>query len=362
MFDFQEVIDKNDMITITHDEIYKEGWYIGSALMGQNFKKLPQNKYFYKQDTIWAKVIDLKEINPYWEIHNKTMNFLFVNQNLDTSLNLLSNILEVLKEDLGNSRLQFVYITKDKEIQEWLHNTGQNYVEKEVPFSIENNRVGNYFKIFVYDGINRKFYPIVDCTRFYLYEKEYFDININKYYTEMAKFFISKTYIPFKFKVYFELFNTPRKIETILESQDEIKLISLLDCLLYMSDRACPISAEYSGHITKKVLKKFIFYALINDKNPEIIFDKLNSDYVTFLKKELGNYKNRFPKLIYRYDLQILEDRYGISKDTYEYLIGQYKSNKYGDLNKIRYFTDIPFIQDVSEFLDFPQIVRKIGK
>ena len=214
---FQEIIDKNNVITITHNEIYKEGWFIGSALMGQDFKNLSQNKYFYKQDTAWTKVIDLKKISPYWEIHNKTLNFLFVDQHLDTSLNLLNDIL-------------------------WLDNNRQSYAEKKIPFSIENNRVGSYFKVFVYDDVNKKFYPFVDCTRFHLYGKEYFDININQFYMEMVKYLISKTYIPFKFKIYFEIFKIQKKVDEVLETQDETKFISLLDCLLYMSDRECPIT------------------------------------------------------------------------------------------------------------------------
>ena len=359
---FQEIIDKNNVITITHNEIYKEGWFIGSALMGQDFKNLSQNKYVYKQDTVWTKVIDLKKISPYWEIHIKTVKFLFVDQHLDTSLNLLNDILKVLKEESGNSKLQFIYITEDEDIKKWLDNNRQSYAEKKIPLSIENNRVGSYFKVFVYDDVNKKFYPFVDCTRFHLYGKEYFDININQFYMEMVKYLISKTYIPFKFKIYFEIFKIQKKVDEVLETQDETKFISLLDCLLYMSDRECPITSDYSGHITKKILKKFIFYALINGKNPEMVFDKLNPEYVIFLKKELGNYKKKFLNLIDKYDLETLEDRYGISRDIYEYLTGKYKPVKYDERERIRYFTDIPFIQENVEYLDFEQLVRKIGK
>ena len=134
---FQEIIDKNNVITITHNEIYKEGWFIGSALMGQDFKNLSQNKYFYKQDTVWTKVIDLKKISPYWEIHNKTLNFLFVDQHLDTSLNLLNDILKVLKEESGNSKLQFIYITEDEDIKNGWTITDKVMQKRKFPFLLK---------------------------------------------------------------------------------------------------------------------------------------------------------------------------------------------------------------------------------
>jgi hypothetical protein len=43
-------------------------------------------------------------------------------------------------------------------------------------------------------------------------------------------------------------------------------------------------------------------------------------------------------------------------------LTGKYKPVKYDERERIRYFTDIPFIQENVEYLDFEQLVRKIGK
>ena len=107
-------------------------------------------------------------------------------------------------------------------------------ITKEIPFFIENSKVGNYLKIFVKNG--GQFIPIIDCTEFEIESKKYFEVNINKFYLKLLDYFFhGKT--PEKFKSFESNFNfnVENSFSEFIDSQENIRVVSLFDCLIQLS-------------------------------------------------------------------------------------------------------------------------------
>lgn len=358
---FSKIIKKYDIVTLKDNGFLRDDWFIGSALMAHDYKNLKEGIYFYSQETIWTRILELEYINPYWEIYNQTYNFLLVNKQDLLAMNFLTNLLREI-EVISSKTLEFVIITSNEHLIRNLIDRDYYIVTKEIPFLIENLKVGNYFKIFVKNG--GQFIPIIDCTEFKIQSKKYFEVNINKFYLKLLDYFIHKK-IPEKFK-FFENnsnFNIGNSFLEFIDSQENIRVVSLFDCIIQLSSNNIEISSNYKGHTVKKILKKFALYSVITKLDITRVNDLLRNDYINFLIQEINNITKKYPKLIQKYPRGILSDRYGITNEIYKYLIGENLHLKINHrLDEIRYFTDIPFIDTSLSIEEFDKIISKILK
>ncbi|HGR8123398.1 TPA: hypothetical protein ACL6IK_001757, partial [Streptococcus pneumoniae] len=227
---FSEIIKKYDIVTLKDSGFLRGDWFIGSALMAHDYESLKEGIYFYPQETIWTRILDLEYINPYWEIYNQTYNFLLVNKQDSLAMNFLTSLLREI-EVISSKTLDFVVITSNEHLIRNLIDRDYYIITKEIPFFIENSKVGNYFKIFVKNG--GQFIPIIDCTEFKIQSKKYFEININKFYLKLLDYFLHGE-IPEKFKFFGNTsnFNIESLFLEFIDSQENIRVVSLLDCLI----------------------------------------------------------------------------------------------------------------------------------
>lgn len=358
---FSEIIKKYDIVTLKDSGFLRGDWFIGSALMAHDYESLKEGIYFYPQETIWTRILDLEYINPYWEIYNQTYNFLLVNKQDSLAMNFLTSLLREI-EVISSKTLDFVVITSNEHLIRNLIDRDYYIITKEIPFFIENSKVGNYFKIFVKNG--GQFIPIIDCTEFKIQSKKYFEININKFYLKLLDYFLHGE-IPEKFKFFGNTsnFNIESLFLKFIDSQENIRVVSLLDCLIQLSSKNIEISGNYKGHTVKKILKKFALYSVITKLDITKVNHLLRNDYIYFLMKEIDNITKKYPKLIQKYPRDILSDRYGITNEVYRYLIGENLHIKINHkLDEVRYFTDIPFIDTSLSIEEFDKIVSKILK
>lgn len=358
---FSEIIKEYDIVTLKDKGFLRDEWFIGSALMAHDYENLSEGIYFYSQETIWTRVLELEHINPYWEIYNQTYNFLLVNSQDSLIINFLTKLLKEI-EAVFSKKLDFVIITSNEQLVSNLIDRDYSVITKEIPFFIENSKVGNYLKIFVKNG--GQFIPIIDCTEFEIESKKYFEVNINKFYLKLLDYFFhGKT--PEKFKSFESNFNfnVENSFSEFIDSQENIRVVSLFDCLIQLSSNHIEISGNYKGHTVKKILKKFALYSVITKLDIMKASYLLKTDYFDFIMREINNITTTYPKLIHKYPKDVLSDRYGITNEVYSYLTGEnllYKVNHKSD--EVRYFTDIPFIDTPLSIEEFDQIVSKILK
>lgn len=284
-----------------------------------------------------------------------------VNKQDSLAMNFLTSLLREI-EVISSKTLDFVVITSNEHLIRNLIDRDYYIITKEIPFFIENSKVGNYFKIFVKNG--GQFIPIIDCTEFKIQSKKYFEININKFYLKLLDYFLHGE-IPEKFKFFGNTsnFNIESLFLEFIDSQENIRVVSLLDCLIQLSSKNIEISGNYKGHTVKKILKKFALYSVITKLDITKVNHLLRNDYIYFLMKEIDNITKKYPKLIQKYPRDILSDRYGITNEVYRYLIGENLHIKINHkLDEVRYFTDIPFIDTSLSIEEFDKIVSKILK
>ncbi len=169
------VIEKYHCRDISSKKITKDKWFIGSALQSVNYTDLSSGYYYYNQPTIWTRMLSVDPVNPYWEVHNETENFLLIDRSNAEIVYFLQSVLATYVQEklgeciklysFGKGSLGFL----DANIQE---------IELEVPFHINKQRVGNYRKIFALVG--DRFYPAIDCTEFQINKRGYFEIAVCK--------------------------------------------------------------------------------------------------------------------------------------------------------------------------------------
>ena len=107
---YTEILNKYEIFKLRENGFVNNEWFVGSALMGHNFKQFREGIYYYYQETIWTRVLDLECINPYWEIYNRTYNFLLVDKPCSLAINFLLDVLEEIKKYFSKD-LKFVFIT-----------------------------------------------------------------------------------------------------------------------------------------------------------------------------------------------------------------------------------------------------------
>ena len=346
--------DSNSFINISSNDINRSKWFIGSALMGQNFEELPSGQYFYEQDTIWSRVLDMNQINPYWEIHNRTKNFLMKNQSIEQSMDIL--IEYIRKLNIVSSNDDIYFITDDSQIIHYIQSREYGLLKLHLPFYIEKDLVGSYLKVFI--RTNGQLHPLVDCTIFKKSDEDYFEININLFYHEMILFHRDGI-IPQKYKTFTSIFGKSEPYETFYLNQDKIKFLSLFDCVLFLSDQDSKIDSSYKGHTTKKIVKDFVFYSLVNNSDLSKMYSYLKIDFIDFIKNELIKIEKVYPKII-RSKKTDLAATYGISEKTLRYLTGAYVSNSFSLSDGCRFFTDISFLPGYQDFDNFKSQIIQI--
>lgn len=353
----QTIADEEKCINISSNEISKDRWFIGSALMGVNYKALDKGKYYYKQETIWSRALEVSEINPYWEVYNRTYNFLLVDERKEIFFDVIEKIIDAIKKEIPIENNIYV-ISADKDIISWFQS--YNCKELRIDFCIENEVVGVYTKIFV--ALNGNFYPLFDITTFNIRQKNYYEININETYIEFifSRFF-KESYIE-KFNDYINENNIEYKKfwNELIYDLDLIRLISLIDCLKQLSKMSYCIGNDYKGHIVKKILKEVTFYSLVNKYNLDC--RDFNDEYEDYINKETIKVLDTYPNILKKnHDIEILADRYGINSAVIDFLKGTYEKKHFSrDLKNVKYFTDIPFIKENISEEQFFNTLKKI--
>lgn len=356
---YRSMLKKYPVIELPAASFFKDDWFVGSALMGQDFKAFKKGIYAYNQETIWTKVLDLERLNPYWEIYNRTSNFLLVDQDDAFSFSFLVDFLEEIKTSFSKA-FTFFFIASDPSLSEVLATYDAEFMLGRIPFFIDQSLVGSYLKVFVeQDG---RFFPLLDCTVFDLNEKHYFEINCNHFYLELLDYFFHQK-IPPKFKQFEQIFsiNLSDSFLNFIGNQEHIRLVSLVDCLLQLSMHHVPISGNYRGHTTKKLLKRLALSAAILNLDLKKSYSVLSLDYCSFLDKELEKIQKTYPLLMKTYSKAILKDRYGLTDALYHYLSGDLLMARVShDLKDVTYFTDLPFVPKRLSTKEFKGLVLNI--
>ena len=353
--DLEELNMEHNIIDISKNTICRNKWFIGSALFSQDLASIESGCFYYEQNTIWTKRLNVENINPYWEIYNRTINYLLVNQNSNICITIFQNFLKKLSSHYGLSLCSFFIITSNDSFE--LFNNFDNIIIQNIDFLIDGKQVGNYIKIFYnYEG---RFIPVVDCTIFSLHNKSFFEININKFYLEMLNYF-KKNDIPPKF----QNINLNWTITEIFQNQEKIKFISLEDCIKYLSENNIKCNSKFNGHSVKKILKEYYFYGAVNNVVLSTRVKNFSKEYIKFIETEKKKYDTKYIELINKYPCDILEDRYGVSKKTQAFLRGDNNGKKeyYVGLTKINYYTDIPFINQKINKDQFAILINTIKK
>lgn len=360
MINYENLIPKDSMLNISKGSIVNGKWFIGSALMGVNYLSLEQGNYYYYQDTIWARAIEMEKINPYWEIYNRTFNVLLINYRNADLYKFIKSFMENLLEEIAIDKKSCFFLSSNRQFIEILKIEKFNNIVLSIPFFIKNSLVGTYSKLFVcYDN---KFYPLIDFTHFTEKNRIYFEISINKSYIE--HFFLIKSKKKIKSKLenlydYYLAFEAPKK-EYI--SQDFIRFISLLDCAIHLNEQGYMPNSKYNGHITKKILKELYFHGEVVNLPVSACDVQWCEEYLNFFTAEEKKFKETYPRLVNMEYTEDLTETYGISKKIYNYIREEYKEVIYKvDKEHINYFTDIPFIEECMTPDNFLDIVRSIA-
>ncbi|MBC1474398.1 hypothetical protein HB852_07185 [Listeria grandensis] len=322
---------------ISSNTVFNGDWFIGSALASIPFKTLECGKYYYEQDTVWTRMLDVKEINLYWETHNESMNFLSICKTTESYDYRLIN--DVLNE-IQLNRSKIIAVTSDKLISHSIE--GIKYIEnKHMPFYIDKEQVGTYTKFFYINDF--KYSPIFDVALFELDGEYYTDINMNKAYLEMTSYQLDNVYCTSKYKTVVDRFKFNVSNEALLEDLSGNQIIPLLETIAFIQKYNIPINSSYSGHIVKKMLKKIAIKSILVGLKEEDLIGFLSEDYFQFVYEE----KNK----IYQYDYEKIKDiskvkltdTYGITEEVFNYLSGD--SRNAGIREELLYFTDIPLLK-----------------
>lgn len=346
-----KIVERYSCTDISYDKITKGRWFIGSALQAVDYQNLSEGYYYYKQPTIWTRMLDVDPVNPYWEIHNETENFLLVNKSNEEAVDILQDILfHIIPEGVqlysfGKGELNF----SSDMIREF---------QLEIPFHINGERVGNYRKIFV--NIEDRFYPVIDCTEFQSNQRWYFEINLNMSYLEMV---CKQLDCVFYGKRYINIVTALGiKEDELIFDQRNIRLVSLIETIQFLERYKLSVTASYLGHTIKKIFKLLALQLFLLGLDSDILKNILSEETIEIVKKELLKLQNIKIDFLKKYDTFTLSDRYGITKEIQEAVLG--KKNYLRNYNKdtVKYFTDIPFCKDISSEYEFIKIINKIQK
>ena len=338
---------------ITTHKLTQGKWFIGSALQAIDYPNLVKGRYYYQQPTIWTRMLQVDPINPYWEIHNETENFLLVDSSKKEATAFLESVLaEYLQKQVsGPLKLYSFGVQKSDLFAGTVTET-----ELEIPFYINKIRVGNYRKIFA--QIKGRFYPILDCTEFQHEQKNYFEINLNRSYLEMAQqqlacIFYGQRYL--KYTEYFRLTSAE-----LLIDQRYLRLISLLETATFLEKHGFKVTASYLGHTLKKIHKLLALQLFLLEIRPDALNDLLAGAALDSVKQEVHKLETFSSADLEKYSPEILADRYGITFAMQEALKGKGNYTRNYTQKTARYFTDLPFCTDIQTEAEFIAAVVKI--
>lgn len=347
------VIEKYHCRDISSKKITKDKWFIGSALQSVNYTDLSSGYYYYNQPTIWTRMLSVDPVNPYWEVHNETENFLLIDRSNAEIVYFLQSVLATYVQEklgeciklysFGKGSLGFL----DANIQE---------IELEVPFHINKQRVGNYRKIFALVG--DRFYPAIDCTEFQINKRGYFEININLSYLEML---CDQLDCIFCGKRYLEIVDSfGIGSEQLISDQRVIRLISLVETVKFIEKYQITVASNYLGHTVKKIYKLLAIQMFLLKIDIDMLKKCLKGATVEAIDKELVKLQKIDTDLLKKYDPFTLYDRYGITKEIQDALNNSREYVRHYSKKTIKYFTDIPFCGDITGEKDFIETVYKI--
>lgn len=328
--------EKIDAVDISQDTITTNNWFIGSSLQAVDLEKISNGIYKYKQDTIWERILKVDNLNPYLNVHNRTINFLAVNdtKNIKGVLNkLLSYISDFTDVDLMN-----VYVITD-EYDNFLNSKIVQVTDFKIPFFIGNQQLGYYNKFFI--KTKKSFRPLFDVTTFKYNEKDFFEINVNLAYIEVVLeekdgIFLTSYYD--KYSKYLPYKRT--------NSKSCIKWTSLIESVNYIEKYNIAIGSKFSEQSVKNLLKSLAFNSCLLHIESETLKLIHIDSYRVFVEKECFRIKNFDKKTFEKFSEKVLLERFGITKDIF--LL--YK-NEYDDLlnySNLRYYTDIPYCSNIS--------------
>lgn len=357
MVDYSLFNMKNNIKILSNNCIENDKWFIGSAIMAHDIRKLGIGSYYFNQSTIWARSINIDRINPYWEIYNNIDTYIFKNL-CDLKLEkIFINFLDFFLENMTLNKEHLIFISSDYNFINMLKKYGFKYFEEEIKFKLEDRIVGTYSKLYyLYEG---KYYPLIDFTHFKLDENIYNEISINKYYLELFEY-KSKGIKPNKIKLFEKIYKKNFEFDDFYKL-DYYRFIALLDTVNFINRYNIKISSNYKGHILKKILKDLVFYSILNDIDLNIFLDEVLLNYKEYVIKEMNKIKNFNMEVIEKYDLEFLKNTYGIDEKIIEYKKGvlKYKILKL-NLNELLYFTDFPFLKEDISVSDFIIYIKKI--
>lgn len=347
------VFKKYQCQELTTHKLTQGKWFIGSALQAIAYPDLTKGCYYYRQPTIWTRMLQVDPINPYWEIHNETENFLLVDGSIKEATALLEDVLAEYFQKKIKRPLKFYSFGVGKRR---LFDGRVVETELEIPFYIDKIRVGNYRKIFA--QIEGRFYPLLDCTEFQYGHKNYFEINLNWSYLEMAKrqlacVFYGERYL--KYTEYFEL--TPAKL---LTDQRYLRLISLLETVAFLEKHAFKTTASYLGHTVKKIHKLLALQIFLLKLPIATLNDLLSGSALESVKREVHKLETFELANLEKYAPEILADRYGITLDMQAALKDKNDYVRNYTQRTAKYFTDLPFCTDIQTEAEFITTLLKI--
>lgn len=349
----KEVFKKYQCEDLTTYELTQGKWFIGSALQAVAYPDLNKGCYYYHQPTIWTRMLQVDPINPYWEIHNETENFLLVDGSNKEATALLEDVLTEYFQKKSKKPLKLYSFGVGKR---WLFAGKVVETELEIPFYIDKIRVGNYRKVFV--QIEGRFYPLLDCTEFQYGQKNYFEINLNCSYLEMARrqlacIFYGERYL--KYTEYFEL--TPAKLIT---DQRYLRLISLLETVAFLEKHAFKTTASYLGHTVKKIHKLLALQVFLLRLPSTTLHELLDGSALESVKQEIHKLETFELANLEKYAPEILADRYGITLEMQTALQGKKDYVRNYTQKTAKYFTDLPFCTDIQTEAEFITTLLKI--
>lgn len=360
-FNYKKLIPIRDFKDITSNSILKGEWFVGSALTGVDYARLETGCYFYYQDTIWSKIIDMEQVNPYWEIFNQTFNVLLVNCSKKTLLDFIMYFITNLKIELNINNNELIVATSNEYFRNLLNKLNINSVYIKLPFYINKKEVGVYSKLFVYK--NNSIYPLIDFTNFVEDDRDYVEVSINKNYINIyRKLVLGVIELP-KIKILDKYFPNLKGFSSFYNSQEIIRFGSLMECAMYLSKQKHYPNSKYNGHVTKKILKEVFFYGEVL-KSPLLDSDvDFCNEYIDFFISEKKKYLSSYKKLTKQRYTEDLLSTHGLSHKLYLFLLGEYRHHFYQvDKSNLNYFTDLPFVEEGIEINQLGDILEYIKR
>ncbi len=356
MIGWSDINSHFKVMDVTSNKLVADKWFIGSALMGIDFRNLAAGNYFYSQDTIWTRMLDISEINPYWEIHNVTSNYLSVDNN--DGVSVLISILQSVRDIFSIAPVDIIVVGNDMST---FNDYGCCTVFDNVtiPFLLDDTLVGTYLKVFVRRA--NRYYPLFDCTQFRVDGKQYFEINMNTQYLEVALEGIASVFHSTKYTdVNSNLLGRVPTVDELKTNNDLVRGLSLLECLAFIGKANVLPNASYLGHSTKKILKKFAITLLKLELVSSSWQTLLPDMYVDHIYKQIEAISKLNISAYLSHDKFTLADRYGITPEVFDFKTGVNERAFTYAIDSIRYFTDLPFLEDAVELDQFETVIRRI--